>query len=512
MKTTPARSTVTIPRGSAETGTIIVIGSVAFVALAASFLFFKVSPAKPGCASPVTPLAVGKPLQQATFDDGSTLQILNIGVGEIVEGSRSAKPRGSWFSNYSSGSSTRSMSGNGVEGSIEEHTMNDQLTCLHFSSPPANLLLETRLLSGTGSALKSNRILWQNEIRNRSSNPDFPGWEAMLSAQPGDDNLPEVVVQLADGAGGWIDGCGPCVSEGDQECRGMIAFTAWPQTQAELEFRAARPGAKPLTWKIKNPRQAKKSEPWTAAPLPQTHSEPDFDLSLEAVSRATPRVVQPKFRFLSKLPGDKHSINGKFDDPAMLDCVCEELQGAFGTRSKKGFLKLTKTTGVSAFSYPPDERLLRFRFVIKPGNAYPYPRSESLPVARVKIAADGKSLEHRPTLLTGHGILSVDFTNIQSGNKGGFQYTVKGRWNNASEKAAGMAMLQTNKTPVCFKGDCLTSGGESDQNGSGATTNNNVTEYDYSVQWSGPLSPGDEFTVGMTPALPPREVFFTFEP
>lgn len=486
---------------------------MAVLLMLAGVVFFFISPVsiRPSGSTPA-PLAIGTPVQTVEFDDGSSLQILKIGEGEIVDGEMNPKPPISMFSSHSTGIRGTGMGGRGVSCTISSATMDDQITGLRFESPPANLLIQMRLLDSLKRPVESQRVLWQGEIRMKhQKDEDFPGWHAMLEAPAEDARMPEVVIQLADGTGGWIDGCGPTSMEDDREHRGMIAFTAWPRTATELEFRAARPGMEPVTWKMKNPLPASKPEPWTVSPLPQKQVESDFELELnDVVKLKGKRMIQPKFVFRSKVPGDTQQSGRGTNGSTMLDCTCQQLLGAWGSRTEEGYYKLPGNESVLGFPYPPDEEVLRFRFVIRPTEAYPYPRSGALMIATAKVAADGKAMESRPTILTGHGILSVEYHQVTTGDEGGFQYTIKGRWNSRAEMSAGKAALGE-RVPVCFVGELDVSTGTAHTSGRSSSGSGDVTRFEREGRWDGPLHPGDEITLGMTDPLPVREVFFTFE-
>lgn len=495
--------------------TIWIASIVGFLVIAGVLFYLVPHPSSSTIGGKSTALAVGTPLHTLTFDDGSSLQILNIGDGSVVEGDMSAKPKSSLFSSHSTGSSSSGMSGNGVQASLRKVTINDGITGLQFESPPANLVIETRLLNWRKDPIACERILWGNEIRSKGNqDTDFPGWEALLTSPVGDINMPELVVQLSDGAGGWINGCGPYSSDEDREHRGMIAFPAWPRSGAELEFRAAQPGMKPVTWKMKNPSHSATPATWTAAPFPQKNSDSDYDLELKAAVKIEgSRLIQPKFSFLSKVPGvGPQPDDGSNGYPA-LDCSCVELLGAWGTRAVETYLDLPGNHVAYGFPYPPDEKLLRFRFVISPTQAYPYPRTQALLIAKAKVAADGLIFESNPQILTGNGIMTVEFRSVKTGNEGRFYYTIKGRWNNPAERAAGEAAIDNNnRIPVCYVGEAKLSTGAADSNGHSSSSNGKVTEFEYEGDWKGLLNPGDEIHLGMTTPLPTREVFFTFEP
>lgn len=129
------------------------------------------------------------------------------------------------------------------------------------------------------------------------------------------------------------------------------------------------------------------------------------------------------------------------------------------------------------------------------------------------MAAEGISFESNPQILTGNGIFTVEFRDLTTGQEGGFKYSIKGRWNNPSERAAGEAAIEdNNRIPVCYVGEATVSSGAADTNGQSSSGNGKVTEFEYEGDWKGVLKPGDEISLGMTTPLPKREVLFTFEP
>lgn len=513
MNVTSGKRGITAQAGSAEM--VWVASIVGFLVIAGVLFYFLPRTTVSTSGSASSSLAVGTPLHTLTFDDGSSLQIFNIGDGSVVDGDINPKPISSMFSSVSSGTSTSGMSGNGVKASLLTATISDQIVGLQFDSPPANLVIQTRLLWGQ-SPIACKHILWENEIRNDENRNDFPGWEAFLASPERDSSLPELVVQLSDGAGGWINGCGPYSSDEDREHRGMIAFPAWPRSGAELEFRAARPGLKPVTWKMKNPSHMASPATWTASPFPQKQTDSDYDLELKAAVKIEgSRLIQPKFVFLSKVPGvGPQPDDGSNGYPA-LRCDCVELLGAWGTRADSMFIKQPGNHVAYGFPHPPDENLLRFRFVISPTKNYPYPRTQALLIATAKVATNGTSFESKPQIITGNGVLSVEFRDVTTGNKGRFQYSIKGGWNNQTERKMGEAAIGNgngSRIPICYVGGSDVKVGIVDTRGHSIGSNGKVTEFEFEGVWEGPLKPGDEITLGMTTPLPDREVFFTFEP
>lgn len=501
----------TLKKGNAETTWISSIAGFVLLAVA-GFYFYSGAPHISSIPSSPA-LVIGTPLHELKFDDRSSLQIFAIGDGQVIDGTTSTSTKTTIFSTQASGSHTSGMSGNGVQCTIKIFTINEQITCLQFNSPPANLVIETRLLDPSNKPLTSSRILWGNEVRKGGGNDhNFLGWDALIAAAAKEETMPELVVQLSDGAGGWIDGCGPFDSDDDHDHRAMVSFAAWPRSSVDLEFRAAQPGMKPVTWKMKNPTPPTKPAAWTAIPFPQKESNSDFELELKSALKIEgTRMIQPEFEFRSTIPGSQIPTGANFKEPA-LACDCTELLGAWGTRTEKAYLKLPDNYVIGGFPYPPDERLLRFHFVVSPTDYYPYPRTGSLLIAQMKVAANGISLESTPHILTDIGILSVDFNDVKCGEDGSFRYTVKGRWNNRAEEAKGEAALNRDRgIPVCFVGEGNVSTGKTHTNGDSTSGRNDITEFEFEGEWKGNLQPGDEVTFGMTTPLPKRDVFFTFE-
>jgi hypothetical protein len=264
---------------------------------------------------------------------------------------------------------------------------------------------------------------------------------------------------------------------------------------------------------MKNPAYLGKPAAWVASPLPQKHTDVDFELELESISQTKgKRLIDPDFSFVSKVQASVTKENEPESQKGALECKCTELSGSWGTRSLWNY-PLFGNNRHSGYPYPPEEKILRFRFEITAKKNYPYPRAQALLIAKAKIAADGISLEAPPQILTSYGVLSVDIDDIKTGEEGYFRCKTKANWADKSERLAGEAMLgQDNRVPVCFIGDASASSGEAHDSGHGYSSRGDVTEITRTDEWIGPLSPGDEIYIGTVTPLPTREVFFTFEP
>jgi hypothetical protein len=448
----------------------------------------------PAPPHPPSPLVVATPIQTVTFSDGSALTISAVADSVIECGTRYHGGIGIGYGDLS----------------LNTSPTGGAPTYLRFSGAPGNLLLACRLLNASGVALRPFRFQVGGFLLSEAAHDEkFPGWQALAEPGAAVANLPDVMVQLADGAGGWIDGSGPAGAPNDRENRCVLAFAAWPRSSAELEFRAIRPGLQPVAWKMKNPIRAVTPAAWTPDALPKIHTDPEFELEFLGATTPPdqPNIVQPRFRFTSKVPGD----NERKGYAISYQCECAELLGALGTHSKPDRFSAAAEPPPAIFHLPPDETMLRFRFTVTPSYYFPYRRAEAVLLAKGRVSADGKSIALDPAVKSGERghFASFEEVEVTSPGNGSFRLKQHFAWKNPAELGPASAALRIpSPWPVCFIGDDETSSGLA-QLGGGSSYSGRQGYVDMDVTWSGGLQPGDEITVGVTVPKQPREVIFT---
>jgi hypothetical protein len=450
----------------------------------------------PAPPHPPSPLVVATPIQTVTFSDGSALTISAVADSVIECGTMNGATGGGMSIGY---------------GDLGLHTWKDKgLPVYQKFTGPACLLLACRLLDASGMALRPYWFQVGGFLHSAAGHQEkFPGWQALAEPGAAAVKLPDVMVQLADGAGGWIDGSGPACAPNDRENRCVLAFAAWPRSAAELEFRAIRPGLQPVVCKMKNPMRSVTPAAWTPDALPKIHTDPEFDLEFLGATTPPdqPNTVQPRFRCTSKVPGDSERKGYAIS----YQCACVELLGALGTRSKPDLFPAQADPPPAIFHLPPDETMLRFRFTVTPSYFFPYRRAEAILLAKGRVSADGKSIALDPALKSGARGHFANFEEVafSSAGNGSFKLKQHFAWKNPAELGpAGAALKIPSPWPVCFIGDDETSSGLA-QLGGGSSYSGRQSYVDMDVTWSGGLQPGDEITVGVTVPKQPREVIFT---
>jgi len=485
-----------MPRGSVQPW---IAAGVLLLAVGSLFMVARHSnPAKP--AAPPPPLAVVAPIRVVTFVDGSALAISAVGETSIETGTN--------YRGEMSGS--RSMGCGSMN--VETTSVGSRPVFQKFSGAPGNLLLACRLLDAGGAPLplRCHHVdAWVLSEMFPPIKEKFTGWQSMLEPDGIAAKLPDVFVQVSDGAGGWIDGNGLIGDPDDREYRSVLAFPVWPRSAAELEFRAVRCGQPPVSWKMAPPPHAMTPAAWVPDVLPKSQTDPEFELEFvgATIPADRPGTVRPDYRFISKVAGDTE----RPPDAQSYQCKCAVLLGALGTHSQP--LAVPSGTGrpPRAFLLPPDEGMLRFRFVVEPYCSFPYRRGEMLPLAKGRVSADGKSIVADLSMNPGNGLQSAKFENVNSNRNGvdffilELQFASRG----ALEHDLAAAVRLTNPQAVCYVNSADISSGFADGSVCGLSNAKGLNQVSISVKWSGSAKPGDELTIGFAPRRPQREFIFT---
>lgn len=381
---------------------------VFFILLALGWIFFggtirsRWFPSPP--PPPPPPLVVATPIQTVTFSDGSALTISEVADSAIVHGTNSSANGGGSSRGYG-------------DLSVTTFKNNGAPVYQNFSGAPGDLLLACRLLDASAVALRPDWFQIDGNVFSENRRHEkFSGWEAMSKTGTASVKLPDVMVQLSDSAGGWIDGSGPACAPEDPENRCVLAFSSWPRSAADLEFRAIRPGLPSVSWKMKNPLRKTTPAAWTPDALPKIHTDPEFELEFLGVTSPPdqPNTVQPRYRFTSQVPGDseREGLDVSYQ------CACVELLGALGTRSKPVWVPPQDNPPPNTFHLPPDETMLRFRFTVTPSYYFPYRRDEAVLLLKGKVSADGKSIALDPSMNPGSAFVSATFEHVEFHNPG----------------------------------------------------------------------------------------------
>lgn len=441
--------------------------------------------------APPPALVVAHPIQTVTFSDGSALTISAVADSEIVCGTTKGANDGG--------------QGIGFNNHLDVMTYKNDGKVVYekFSASPGTLLVACRLLDSSGIAIRPYRYHIDGSVYFRDGiRAEFPGWQAMESPIAKDAKLPDVFVQLSDGAGAWLDGSGPICAPDDPEKRGFIAFSAWPQSIAELEFRAIRPGQPSVFWKMKNTLRSTLPAAWTPDTLPKVYTAPEFELEFLGTTTPVgkPNTMQPLYRFVSRVPGDSQRQGFEIS----YQCACVELLGALGTRSQPNRVPSSDASPPATFQLPPDETMLRFRFVVSPSYYFPYRRDEAVILLKCKVSADGKSIALAPSKTPGDELVSANFEYVECINEGVGSFSL-----NVKYAQEGTTSKITKASPVCFIGNEEISSGYADGGINGYSNAHGRSLVQMNIRWNGRAKPGDEITVGMITPRQPSEVIFT---
>jgi hypothetical protein len=307
---------------------------------------------------------------------------------------------------------------------------------------------------------------------------------------------------MSDGAGGWIDGNGPFSDDEDSLRLSMIAFSAWPRSGATLEFRAIMPGQAPVSWTLPNPAHPVTPAAWKPDPLPANVKEPEFELEFHGATIPPERsdLVMPRFRFDSKIAGEE----GLPPNWKSWTAECDEVEGALGTRSIEDSFRMPNGRSISGHRIPPDESLLRFRFVVRPTEYHRYPKAEVTPLLAGVIWNGGKEVSIASHSLASHGLVSAS-----AEVKDGIQWHLKFKWASDSDRlAAETALCLKDGKPVCLVGNGGTSVGKPFTSWS-SSSSDGVTEADFTVSWSGIPSLGQKTE---TPSGPSQTAMMAMPP
>lgn len=224
-----------------------------------------------------------KPIATAKFEDDSEFQILQIGVGSLEDGRfRASSSPPKRFNLKALPTAPEKQRDSTSDLSIYRVHENHGLIGFYADSKYRNLLLETRCLNHDSKPLHVRRVHVAGKVIGSGVLEDVEFLDSAAMAKAGDNvsELPEIVVQIADGQGGWITGDGPIAVEDDSEGRGCVSFPIWPRQLSTLTFRVLRPGAAVVEMHLSNPKPAQLMN-WLCDARAARRDEADFSLRLE---------------------------------------------------------------------------------------------------------------------------------------------------------------------------------------------------------------------------------------
>lgn len=246
-----------------------------------------------------TPL-LPPPIATGTFTDGSKIELLQVTTGRIQHAVHQPT--------VMHRDQTRSFAANGNPGvSTQTNMVTHEVDGIGMETLlPDPLLIEFRWTNPAGVLLRPERV--QNQswvVRTMGSSGSLeqcPSAQDMMAMVAKEEDCPEILVQMADGQGGWLNVDGPVVSPEDPHalCFGIMA--AWPRSQAELKLRFIIYGKPPLEFTVPNPRVvAVTPSAEKPAALPAEFKHPEFAVRLRKVESFPIRenfpLVSPEVHF-----------------------------------------------------------------------------------------------------------------------------------------------------------------------------------------------------------------------
>lgn len=422
------------------------------------------------------PMTPGPPHASLTFGDGYRLEVFGLGRGEWIDGNMSP---GSGWSIGMSGSSSEVLGFEVAGLRINRREWNGELTGIRYyfeDGEPA--LVSLRLLKPSGVPLET--ASWAED---------------------------ELEVRLIDADGGHLLGLGPAGADDDPGHRAVAIWPAWPRSNTELVFEATRPGQPPRTFRFPNPVAGASPAPWTPAPLPQTRTGADWELTLEEVGvREVPdhgELLTPDFDFVSRIPKTDEPWPPVSGQGAGLEC-------GRGTKTGNRY-----SGGQKGFRIPSDEDLFKFRYRITYGPTYPYPRRD----AHILLVGKADPAGGRIDVTSRHPAFGIDTIGIGplgtpagSRRKASHTFTMSfsGKWSGGTSRSAAESVLGPwdDWAWVVFLDGSAKAIGESDSKG---WSNSSSGTFDRQGEWTGTLKPGTKVEVGLVRGKPDEFAEFVID-
>lgn len=375
---------------------------------------------------------------------------------------------------------------------------------MEFSTNKGALLVELKMIDQNGdsyppTALYADRRVWRCTGNSQSSMGEFAGADSMIANEK-DIKHPEILFQVADSDGNWRSGDGPATCDESPDHRGAVSFNVWPRNAADLKFRAIRPGMEPMEFTLANPSITTKPAVWKSVALPATHTDPEFELTLDSVESTTvdgaSGYLKPKVQVKSTLTMDGKVIEDAFNR------YITGVEGNFGSQS---------FDWSPGYPVDPSETQLRIHCSVTPSDSYPYNIADALVVGTFEVDQSGKPGEIEVDKKSKTGINTIKVSQHSESLKIEFE----GVWNNPSEEAdfehvtGGWHLTQL---AVLADDEQWTQQTTSSSSG-GSSGSNYRTEFNRSfhLQSTDPLTPGQKFSIVFFQQPAPKKVTFTID-
>lgn len=432
---------------------------------------------------PTTDGFITEPVLTISLEDEHNLLVFGIAERDWVEGS--ARPPAAFgFGGRRSGSKGGSFEKAPL--SFRSSTRNDDLVMISLSRNFGDLLMSVALEDAFGKNLSS------------------------------DDTNEKILIEIADGEGGWNQGSGPHHLEIENLTRNIVVFPGWTRSPSELHFRVSLAGQAAKEFKLPNPNQSTKPESWTPVTLPHQvkHADWEFELTevTETIVPGAGRLIVPKDKF--------KSLIGKADELSPMRFGLQYPQGSLGTHSDQISLQRFFTPKpdphhdlsihrIFGYPFPAEEKLIKFHYRVSYQPNYPYPRTAATILAEGTVSMDGQSI-----LLTAP-YKKLGMTNLSLGpitpstrsmypGSQSIRVEINGHFDNKAHRTAVMKGHNDwdKLTGLVFIDKSATSIGAVHFSGSGSSRMGGREEFNISGTWYGELKPGSSFEFGVMNTKP----------
>ena len=464
--------------------------------------------------------AYGVPLKpsiaEVSFDDLTTLKVLQLGTGKIID---------SHYSPADLKSKSNATSGHGgMFFRIRNYKKDDKLIGIQFSSTPGALLIECQLTNIADTPIKRHSSLQDSgKITNINHNLNtdyiFTTAAEFLATPPSTIGHPPVILQLLDDTGHWTTARGPSLPiqrsrDGVQDklLRHVYAFVAWDASQKELKFRALCIGSKPKFFQLKNPFYKPTGTPLKTTPFPQVYKSADFTFS---VKNAHQYLIPEQGRLIqfSELLTSKHPSSSGLSPFSYSLIRCEQPNGTPCPSISRTLQRKKHTLYGNAI--PSHVSQVKLTYSIDKTESYPYNKSSSIILAEGTVSADLKSIKINKTY-TPHGINQFEVGKIRKNYNGKLcvDINLKGLWKNSAQEAAAKRALGdyvSHAHLVGFIDNRKTSSAYAEQHGSGSGSGSGRTNFNVSYYFFQDFKPGQKITFALVPRAPARIIHFNVD-
>lgn len=319
------------------------------------------------------------PIAVQTFKDGSRIELLQVVRGKIEHGTLNPTTHGHTGGTYTYGLHGRPVtkwvrslgSGELIGHGFDSDFLDPLLVEFFWKAPdgtpklPSLVYSDGRVdrigLSGSGPAFKLRSCVKAQE---------------MMSATTSGIGVPDLLVQLSDGQGGWINGEGPAVEGKEPLGLSAVYFPMWARNVAELRLRYVSCGQPAVEFTVANPAYvASRLSLGTPVALPARLANPEFEVVLEKMEMETREEGYPTLTPYIHL----HAAKG---DGWYWKWTTKELTDEWGNKGCQRFLD-------EGFCLPTGSEKILIRGEATPTRAYPRKVSECMLVGEGVIDPSG---------------------------------------------------------------------------------------------------------------------------